>query len=98
MVAGRALHDSLDIPAIVERSELVILAVPESELAALVSGLASTGTWQPGQLVLHTAAETPEVSAARVIRRLEELGYLARSGGDPDEELVRATLKALQNR
>src|ERR1700710_543922 len=45
----------LDIPTIIERSELVILAVRESELASLVSGLAATGAWQPGQLVLHTA-------------------------------------------
>ncbi|HEU0299201.1 MAG TPA: adenylyl-sulfate kinase [Longimicrobium sp.] len=50
------------------------------------------------ELVLHTESEAPEVSAARVIRRLEELGYLPRSHGDPDEDLVRATLKALQNR
>ena len=47
----------LDVPAIIERSELVILAVPAAELAALVAGLASTGAWQPGQLVMHTAAE-----------------------------------------
>jgi predicted short-subunit dehydrogenase-like oxidoreductase (DUF2520 family) len=46
----------LDIPTILERSELVILAVPEEELASLVAGLAATGAWQPGQLVLHTAA------------------------------------------
>lgn len=46
----------LDVPSVIERSELVILAVPESELEALVAGLAATGTWQPGQLVLHTAA------------------------------------------
>jgi predicted short-subunit dehydrogenase-like oxidoreductase (DUF2520 family) len=46
----------LEIPELIERSELVILAVPESELATLVSGLAATGAWQPGQLVLHTAA------------------------------------------
>lgn len=46
----------LDIPTILERSELVILAVPEVELASLVAGLAATGAWQPGQLVLHTAA------------------------------------------
>lgn len=46
----------LNIPAILERSELVILAVPEGELATLVSGLAATGAWQQGQLVLHTAA------------------------------------------
>lgn len=45
----------LGIPELIERSELVILAVPESELASLVSGLAATGAWQPGQLVLHTA-------------------------------------------
>jgi predicted short-subunit dehydrogenase-like oxidoreductase (DUF2520 family) len=45
----------LQIPDLVERSELVILAIPQSELSALVSGLAATGAWQPGQLVLHTA-------------------------------------------
>lgn len=45
----------LDVPTLVERSELVILAVPDRELPALVSGLATTGTWQPGQIVLHTA-------------------------------------------
>jgi len=43
----------LDVPAIIERSELVILAVPAEELPALVAGLASTGAWQPGQLVLR---------------------------------------------
>ncbi|MGW9184027.1 Rossmann-like and DUF2520 domain-containing protein [Agromyces sp. NPDC055661] len=46
----------LPIPEIVERSELVLLAVPETELEGLVSGLADAGVWQPGQLVLHTAA------------------------------------------
>lgn len=45
----------LDVPVLIERSELVLLAVPESELAALVAGLAATGAWQPGQLVVHTA-------------------------------------------
>jgi predicted short-subunit dehydrogenase-like oxidoreductase (DUF2520 family) len=45
----------LDIPSIIERSELVILAVPSSELESLVAGLAATNTWQPGQLVFHTA-------------------------------------------
>jgi predicted short-subunit dehydrogenase-like oxidoreductase (DUF2520 family) len=45
----------LSVPEVVERSELVLLAVPESELAALVSGLAATGAWQAGQLVAHTA-------------------------------------------
>ena len=32
-----------------------MLAVPDGELPALVSGLAAAGVWQPGQLVLHTA-------------------------------------------
>jgi len=45
----------LTVPEIVERSELVLIAVPEKELAALVVGLAATGAWQPGQIVLHTA-------------------------------------------
>lgn len=45
----------LDVPTIVERSELVLLAVPDDQLPGLVSGLAQTGAWQPGQLVVHTA-------------------------------------------
>ena len=45
----------LDIPDLIERSELVILAIPEGEIESLVAGLAATGTWQPGQLVMHTA-------------------------------------------
>ncbi|MGV8886384.1 MAG: Rossmann-like and DUF2520 domain-containing protein [Microbacteriaceae bacterium] len=46
----------LDVPQVIERSELVILAVPDDELEALVNGLATAGVWQPGQLVLHTSA------------------------------------------
>lgn len=46
----------LPVPDVIERSELVILAVPESELAPLVDGLAAAGAWQTGQLVLHTVA------------------------------------------
>lgn len=47
----------LTVPEVVERAELVLLAVPASELPDLVAGLAATGSWQPGQLVVHTAAE-----------------------------------------
>ncbi|WP_029151341.1 DUF2520 domain-containing protein [Microbacterium indicum] len=46
----------LEVPEILRRSELVIVAVPRSELPGLVSGLAETGLWQMGQLVLHTDA------------------------------------------
>lgn len=62
----------LDVQLIVERSELVILAVPDDELPALVAGLAATDSWQQGQLVLHTAPGfgvdvlTPAVSAGAI--------------------------------
>lgn len=46
----------LDAQQIVERSELVVIAVPDDQLVDLVAGLAALGAWQPGQLVLHTAA------------------------------------------
>ncbi|AJT42361.1 Rossmann-like and DUF2520 domain-containing protein [Psychromicrobium lacuslunae] len=45
----------LEIPELVERSELVLLAVPDDALSQLVSGLAQTGAWQLGQLVAHTS-------------------------------------------
>ncbi|MEO6200728.1 MAG: DUF2520 domain-containing protein [Cryobacterium sp.] len=46
----------LTVPQIVERSELVIIAVPDAQLESLIAGLAATDTWRPGQLVLHTSA------------------------------------------
>ncbi|SDS16052.1 Predicted oxidoreductase, contains short-chain dehydrogenase (SDR) and DUF2520 domains [Paraoerskovia marina] len=45
----------LEVPDVVERAELVVLAVPDDALAAVVEGLATTGAWQPGQIVLHTS-------------------------------------------
>ncbi|MCH6472208.1 Rossmann-like and DUF2520 domain-containing protein [Sinomonas terrae] len=45
----------LEVPDIVERSELVLLAVPDDALAPLVEGLAKLGAWQAGQLVAHTS-------------------------------------------
>ena len=47
----------MEVPRLIELSELVILAVPSAELEQLVAGLAAAGAWQPGQLVLHTAPE-----------------------------------------
>lgn len=47
----------LDVPEVVRRSELVLIAIPGAELEALVAGLAATDAWQPGQLVIHTAPE-----------------------------------------
>ncbi|MCG2624242.1 DUF2520 domain-containing protein [Arthrobacter sp. I2-34] len=45
----------LAIPEVIERAELVLLAVPDDALPELVAGLAGTGAWQPGQLVVHTS-------------------------------------------
>jgi predicted short-subunit dehydrogenase-like oxidoreductase (DUF2520 family) len=45
----------LEIQDIVERAELVLLAVPDDALGPLVEGLAKLGAWQPGQLVAHTS-------------------------------------------
>lgn len=45
----------LDVPEVVRRAELVLLTVPDDELPGVVSGLAATGAWQAGQLVVHTA-------------------------------------------
>lgn len=62
----------LDTPTLVERSELVLLAVPSAELPGLVAGLAATGAWQPGQLVVHTAAE----HGVEVLRPARERGAI----------------------
>lgn len=47
----------LRIPDLIERSELVLLAVPGAALPEVVNGLALAGVWQPGQLVVHTSPE-----------------------------------------
>ncbi|WP_307812732.1 DUF2520 domain-containing protein [Phycicoccus sp. CSK15P-2] len=44
-----------DVPTVVGGAELVLLAVPDDALAALVAGLSATGAWQAGQLVVHTS-------------------------------------------
>lgn len=45
----------LETPVLLERSELVLLAVPDEQLPELVAGLAAVKAWQPGQIVVHTA-------------------------------------------
>lgn len=45
----------LPVQQVVERSELVLVTVPDDALGDLVAGLAATGTWQQGQLVVHTS-------------------------------------------
>ncbi len=63
----------LDVAAVVERAELVLLAVPDDALSDLVVGLAATGAWQPGQLVVHTSGR----------HGVDVLAPAARSGAIP---------------
>jgi predicted short-subunit dehydrogenase-like oxidoreductase (DUF2520 family) len=62
----------LDVRDVVERAELVVLAVPDDALPELVAGLATTRAWQPGQLVVHTCGRygwrvlQPAVSAGAI--------------------------------
>jgi len=45
----------LEIPEIMRRAELVLLAVPDDALGDLIAGLAEAGHIQAGQLVVHTS-------------------------------------------
>ena len=47
----------LELPELLARSDLVVLAIPAAEIAPLVRGLAEAGHWRPGTLLAHTAAE-----------------------------------------
>lgn len=40
---------------VVAAADLVLLAVPDDVLAGLVRGLAATGSWRAGQIVIHTS-------------------------------------------
>jgi len=45
----------MTVEEVVARSELVLLTVPDEALPPLVEGLSATGSWQAGQLVVHTS-------------------------------------------
>lgn len=55
--AKRRLPDTLVLPAhdVARAAELLLLAVPDTELAGMVSGLAATGVVHPGTIVVHTS-------------------------------------------
>lgn len=55
--AERRLPDTQVLPVqdVAAQAELLILAVPDTELAGLVSGLAATGSVRPGTIVMHTS-------------------------------------------
>jgi predicted short-subunit dehydrogenase-like oxidoreductase (DUF2520 family) len=45
----------LDVGDLIERSELVVIALPEGEIADFVGGVSRIGGWQAGQIVAHTS-------------------------------------------
>ena len=53
-------------------AELLILAVPDAELASLVSGLAATGAVKPGTIVAHTSG----ANGIGMLAPLAELGCM----------------------
>jgi predicted short-subunit dehydrogenase-like oxidoreductase (DUF2520 family) len=55
--AERRLPETPVMPVdeVASRSDLLLLAVPDAELAGLVAGLAATGSVRPGVIVAHTS-------------------------------------------
>ena len=47
----------LQVDEVIERSDLVLLAIPANQILDLVSGAAETHLWRAGQLLAHTAGE-----------------------------------------
>jgi predicted short-subunit dehydrogenase-like oxidoreductase (DUF2520 family) len=47
----------MDVPEILQKADLVLLAIPDSELIPTVNGLAEAGQWHAGQIVAHTSPE-----------------------------------------
>lgn len=70
---------ALDVRTIVERSEVVLLAVPDDELAGIISGLAKSGSWHSGQLLIHVAGRfgtqilAPALAKAHSVSRFIQL-------------------------
>lgn len=88
--AARRLPDTPIRPVaeVAEAGELLLLAVPDTELAPLVSGLARTGAVRPGTIVVHTSG----ANGVTVLAPLTDQGCLPLAihpamtftGGDED--------------
>lgn len=72
--AARRLPDTAIVPVheVAARAELLLLAVPDAELAALIGGLAGTGSVRPGTIVVHTSG----ANGIGILAPLTELGCL----------------------
>jgi adenylylsulfate kinase len=80
--------------------EVYVRAPEDAEQGAFDEALGLTDPYEPPaapELVIRGKADAPDAAALRIVRRLEELGYLP-AQGDADEAIVRAQLKALQDR
>ncbi|MGW0183562.1 Rossmann-like and DUF2520 domain-containing protein [Nocardia sp. NPDC003345] len=62
----------LPVEEVAARSELLVLAVPDAELAGLVRGLAGSGKVRPGTIVAHTSG----ANGIGVLEPLREAGAL----------------------
>jgi predicted short-subunit dehydrogenase-like oxidoreductase (DUF2520 family) len=72
--AERRLPDTAVLPVheVAGRAELLLIAVPDAELATVVSGLASTGAVRPGTIVAHTSG----ANGVAVLAPLAEQGCI----------------------
>lgn len=71
-LAERRLPDTqiLPVPDVAASAELLLLTVPDSELAGLVGGLAATGSVRRGTIVAHTSG----ANGVALLAPLTELG------------------------
>jgi predicted short-subunit dehydrogenase-like oxidoreductase (DUF2520 family) len=91
--AERRLPDTPVLPVheVASRADLLLLAVPDAELAELVSGLAVTGSVRPGVIVAHTSG----ANGIAVLNPLTEQGCVplaihpAMTFTGADEDIVR---------
>ena len=84
--AQRRLPDTpvLPVPDVAARAELLLLAVPDAELAGLVSGLATTGAVRPGTIVVHTSGANG-IARTRAAHR----AWLHSAGHSPRDDVHR---------
>lgn len=60
-------------PDVAAAAELLLLAVPDSELAGLISGLAATSAVRPGTIVVHTSG----ANGVGILEPLAQLGCIS---------------------
>lgn len=91
--AERRLPDTQVLPVqdVAAHAELLVLSIPDAELAGVVSGLAITGAVRPGTIVVHTSG----ANGVGVLAPLTELGCIplaihpAMTFTGSDEDIVR---------